>query len=198
MFLPDDEFPDKPGKKPMSGYNRYQKRVVEVFMLMAAAPPVDFHWFLYIDDDTFVIPQGLQNLIVGRDPAQPYVVGHAACLGLCGGAGILLSRGAADSWAEKLPQLRKMIPRAMSNRRFGAYVDITLASMFRAVLHVKITDAHPNMSSNKPARDEALSKLQSAASYHYICCDATIYSFAKCFLDNDSDSCHSWTKSPLV
>eukprot|EP00747_Dinoflagellata_sp_TGD_P049499 gnl/TRDRNA2_/TRDRNA2_146225_c0_seq1.p1 gnl/TRDRNA2_/TRDRNA2_146225_c0~~gnl/TRDRNA2_/TRDRNA2_146225_c0_seq1.p1 ORF type:complete len:174 (+),score=24.08 gnl/TRDRNA2_/TRDRNA2_146225_c0_seq1:3-524(+) len=151
---------------------------------MTVSPPVDFLWYLLNDDDNFVLPRGLVALVSDLDPTMPSVMGHVGCKGICGGAGILFSRGATEKLGMNSSQTRSLIPVEFD------YLDITVVKLITTILDTKVLQAYPKMNSLMPTPNWPLSEVKAAATLHYVCCNIMIYKFDKCILLNEVGQCN--------
>eukprot|EP00747_Dinoflagellata_sp_TGD_P135845 gnl/TRDRNA2_/TRDRNA2_175489_c1_seq2.p1 gnl/TRDRNA2_/TRDRNA2_175489_c1~~gnl/TRDRNA2_/TRDRNA2_175489_c1_seq2.p1 ORF type:complete len:220 (+),score=17.62 gnl/TRDRNA2_/TRDRNA2_175489_c1_seq2:64-723(+) len=177
MFLPEGVSADQPVKD----MHRYSRRMVHFLLLMASAPPVYFNWYLLCDDQTFVIPNGLSQLVASRTSIDSSVTGHLGCSGMCGAAGILFSYGLTRKLAAPIEKALA----TMSSRT--DYVGIII-KVVKHELGIEPSQAYPMMSGNKPAPHRSLEALQAAATYHYVCCNL-IPLLEKCLILNDRDTC---------
>eukprot|EP00747_Dinoflagellata_sp_TGD_P166719 gnl/TRDRNA2_/TRDRNA2_189951_c0_seq1.p1 gnl/TRDRNA2_/TRDRNA2_189951_c0~~gnl/TRDRNA2_/TRDRNA2_189951_c0_seq1.p1 ORF type:complete len:525 (+),score=91.09 gnl/TRDRNA2_/TRDRNA2_189951_c0_seq1:210-1577(+) len=108
----DDEMPMfvlPKQKKGGSGYHQFQTRMLEFVTLMAVKPPVSYNWLLLADDDTFVHPRVLAQVLIDYEPRAktPLMIGQSSgCNTMCGGAGILLNRATTAKMALGMPDER--------------------------------------------------------------------------------------------
>eukprot|EP00747_Dinoflagellata_sp_TGD_P163263 gnl/TRDRNA2_/TRDRNA2_181751_c0_seq1.p1 gnl/TRDRNA2_/TRDRNA2_181751_c0~~gnl/TRDRNA2_/TRDRNA2_181751_c0_seq1.p1 ORF type:complete len:683 (+),score=106.18 gnl/TRDRNA2_/TRDRNA2_181751_c0_seq1:93-2141(+) len=186
MLLRPDQYPSyaRSFTGDDAGYKRYQHRTMEMIFLMAADPPVEYKWYMLNDDDNFVIPRGLLRLVDGHDPANLTVLAHVGCDGICGGAGIVFSRGLMKHIGETLPAIRGKYPKEIG------FVDVTVASwLLSEQCGLRAEQAFPKLNAGGPGPEiPPLDDPLDAASYHYVS-DEAVYKFDKCLNLGDHAMC---------
>lgn len=93
----------------------------------------EIDWIMVMDDDTFVSPRNLQMLVGDYDPRQAMIVGQTTCgVGLCGGAGYVISKGLfvqLPSFIRRcrghdhLSQSVQFVPSCIKNRTKVTFID---------------------------------------------------------------------------
>lgn len=129
---------------------------------------IDADWFVFCDDDTFVFPERIRDLLAGLNSEDPLYIGyefpdHNPPGGFSGGAGIVLSRATYSKLCDYI--------RTNQDVWISTYTDVSMAiwllERIKGIQKVIDTRFHP-----EKCKSDA--EFQSAFTFHYITPDEMI------------------------
>uniref|UniRef100_A0A7S1WSJ4 N-acetylgalactosaminide beta-1,3-galactosyltransferase n=1 Tax=Alexandrium catenella TaxID=2925 RepID=A0A7S1WSJ4_ALECA len=147
---------------PEENTGRNHGLTLAMLQLMPSLHP-EAKWFLFTDDDTFVVPHQLLRLAASLDSSEPFMTGRVYAYPpdhqvwfVCGGSGILASRAFAE----------RLAPRALGCRRtynWEDYSDSKVGSCARDVFEAEGGASEPYVQSrddfwNRPLEEAGVSE----------------------------------------
>jgi hypothetical protein len=138
---------------------------------------LDYDWYYFMDDDTFIFTERLQQLLLTYDKNQPLYIGHRCenysfPIYMSGGSGFLLTK---SLYLKLIDYIRATPEQELLVSIYGDYlIGLWLSNIDKYVISNKLL--HPTTHTNDY-------ELQNYVSFHYLKTEEQ-YKFYKTFKNN--------------
>ena len=138
---------------------------------------LDYDWYYFMDDDTFIFTERLQQLLLNYDKNQPLYIGHRCenysfPIYMSGGSGFLLTK---SLYLKLIDYIRATPEQELLVSIYGDYlIGLWLSNIDKYVISNKLL--HPTTHTNDY-------ELQNYVSFHYLKTEEQ-YKFYKTFKNN--------------
>jgi hypothetical protein len=145
------------------GYEDCPRKYVEFFKNIR----LDYDWYLFIDDDTFLFPDRLKQFIKNFDHTEKVCIGHKCdCTHLDyidGGAGILMSRVLYESLQEYVKETP--YEKLLGIHRDSKYGDVSLGLWIRNIPDTRFINNRDLFKHFKHVSDD---ELKTCVTFHNV------------------------------